>query len=69
MVENTIIRSFNPVGKAYSWFTGGEMVRVGDIVPSARRAAGNWRSCEDKSKQIDEGSEIQTIERIAMRMT
>ena len=68
MVENTIIGvQFNPVGKAYDFaLPAGEMVRVGDIVlVSTTRGRQLGEVVRIKSKQIDEGSEIQPIERIA----
>lgn len=68
MVENTIIGvQFNPVGKIYDFaLPAGEMVREGDIVlVSTTRGRQLGEVARIKSKLIDEGSEIQPIERIA----
>ena len=68
MVENTIIGvQFSPVGKVYDFvLPDGAMVRVGDIVlVSTTRGRQLGEVVRKRSKQIDESSEIQPIERIA----
>ena len=68
MVENTIIGvQFSPVGKVYDFvLPDGTMVRLGDIVlVSTTRGRQLGEVVRKRSKQIDESSEIQPIERIA----